>query len=178
VSFEHTAPAYRDGYTSFFNGAEHFDQPFTGFSFPVALLEGPSPRKDDGMYAALRDLIEQRMTRVANTAPYALRVRQHLVERARSADRDMDSVARALGMSVRSLRRRLAVEGKSYAEIETEAFAILVRRLLIDQSLTIQQTAYELGFCSTTSFHRAFKRAIGMTPNEFRDATLGTGRRT
>jgi AraC-like DNA-binding protein len=177
VSFEHAAPVYHDEYAAFFNGAECFEQPLTGFSFPIALLDGASPRKDDGMHNVLRELAEQRLTRVTHTAPYALRVRQHLVERARSADRDMDSVARGLGMSVRSLRRRLAEEGRSYAEVESEAFAILARRLLVDQALTIQQTAYQLGFCSTTSFHRAFKRAIGMTPNEFRGTTLGNARR-
>ena len=90
------------------------------------------------------------------------------------AERDMTGAARALGMSVRSLRRRLADEGTSYTEIETAAFEILARRLLVEQMLTIQQTAHALGFRSTTGFHRAFKRFTGMTPKEFRDSKLGS----
>jgi AraC-like DNA-binding protein len=59
----------------------------------------------------------------------------------------------------------LAAEGSSYADAENAAFMILARRLLLDASLTIQQTAYELGFSGANTFHRACKRATGMTPS-------------
>jgi AraC-like DNA-binding protein len=82
----------------------------------------------------------------------------------------MDTVARSLGLSARSLRRRLADEDKSYAEVANEARAIVAKHLLRDKRKTIQETAYELGFSDTSTFHRAFKSWTGMTPRAYRES--------
>jgi AraC-like DNA-binding protein len=82
----------------------------------------------------------------------------------------MEQVAHALGLSVRSLRRRLADEGQSYAAIANEALTIVAKHLLRDRQRTIQETAYEMGFADTSSFHRAFKRWTGTTPGAYLEA--------
>lgn len=176
VCFEYAAPAYRDEYARVFEHAERFDQSFTGICFERSLLATASRHRDAGIHQALQELAQQRLSRLAQRAPYAQRVRDQLVQQGRLSQCDMTSVASALGLSVRSLRRRLASEGKTYAQLEAEAFAVMARRLLLDQALTIQQTAYALGFSGTTTFHRAFKRAMGTTPNAFREAQLGARR--
>ena len=82
---------------------------------------------------------------------------------------DMTSVARALGMSVRSLHRRLAAEGKSYNDVANEALALFAKQALCSPQRSIQETAHEMGFSDARSFHRAFKRWTGMTPSDYRD---------
>jgi AraC-like DNA-binding protein len=176
VSFAYPAPSYHAEYARVFEEAARFEQPFTGIRLPHGLLDTVSLHKDEGIHQALQELAEQRLSRLSQRAPYVLRVREHLVKHGRLAQLDMAGVANALGLSVRSLRRRLAAEGHSYADVEAEAFAILAKRLLLDQGFTIQQTAYALGFSGATTFHRAFKRATGMTPNAFREAQLGQPR--
>lgn len=81
----------------------------------------------------------------------------------------MQSVARALELSVRSLRRRLAAEGKAYDDVLHEALAIVAKHFLRDPSRTIREIAYEMGFSDPSTFHRAFKRWTGTTPNAFRE---------
>lgn len=175
VSFEYPAPAYRHEYARVFACAERFEQPYTGISFDRAFLDKASLHKDEGIHASLQELAEQRLGRIKQRAPYGLLVREQLVQNlARS---DMASVSAALGLSARSLRRRLAAEGKSYTDIANEAFSIVTRRLLLDEARTIQETAYALGFSGTTAFHRAFKRATGLTPRAFVDTQLGRRRR-
>lgn len=82
----------------------------------------------------------------------------------------MEVVACALELSMRSLRRRLAAEGKSYNAVEKDALAIVARRLLRDEQRSIQEAAYEMGFSDTTAFHRAFKRWTGTTPSAFQES--------
>lgn len=87
---------------------------------------------------------------------------------------DMQSVARALDISVRSLRRRLEAEGKSYNDILNEALATVAKHLLNDPRRTIQEVAYDMGFSDPSTFHRAFKRWTGVTPSAYRESQLNT----
>jgi AraC-like DNA-binding protein len=52
--------------------------------------------------------------------------------------------------------------------VESDALATVARHFLRDKQLTIQETAYEMGFTNTSTFHRAFKRWTGTTPNASR----------
>ena len=172
VSFEYPAPPYRAEYTRVFDRLERFEQPFTGIVFDRSLLELPAPHKDVDVHDALQALAERRLLRITHRTPYALRVRELLVQEGWRRRSDMSAVARALGMSVRSLRRRLESEGKSYQVVANEALTIAATRLLWEKQLTIQQTAYEMGFADTSAFHRAFKRWTGVTPSAYREAQL------
>jgi AraC-like DNA-binding protein len=169
VCFEYAAPPYRDEYTRIFGRAESFEQPFTGLVFPRAMLEIPSPYKDDEMRDSLRAIAERRIMRLTQHGSYAQRLRELLLQRGASRRIDMQTAARSLGLSVRSLRRRLAAEGRSYRAIETDALAIAAKQLIRDQRRTIQEAAEEMGFSDTTTFHRAFKRWTGMTPMACRE---------
>jgi AraC-like DNA-binding protein len=174
VSFAYAAPDYRDEYTRIFDHEVHFEQPFTSIVFDRALLDAASPQRDEGIHEALRALAERRMSRLTQDAPYALRVRDILVEGCWPQRIDMKSAARMLGVSVRSLRRRLASEGKSYKAIEKDALAIVAKRLLRDEQRTIQETASAMGFANTTTFHRAFKCWTGTTPRAYQARGLST----
>jgi AraC-like DNA-binding protein len=164
VSFQYPAPDYRSEYARIFEGAERFDQPWSGLTFARALLHARSPQKDDDLYATLSDVAERRLLRMESSAPYAVRVRQHLMQQPAPHRVAMRQVARRLGVSVRSLHRRLTEEGQTYATLANEASALLAKRLLVDEARTIQETAHAMGFSKVSSFHRAFRRWTGTTP--------------
>jgi AraC-like DNA-binding protein len=172
VHFAYPAPPYHAEYDRLFGGRQRFDQPFTGMVFDRALLNAPSPQKDEDVLEALQALAERRLLRITQRTPYAARVREYLVKAGFPHRTDMESVARALELSVRSLRRRLSEEGTSFGDVLNEALAIVAKNLLADPRRTIQEVAYAMGFSDPSTFHRAFKRWTGITPSAYREAQL------
>lgn len=168
VAFEHAAPPYRAEYTRIFDGVERFEQPFTGIVFDRALLGTVRLLRDPEFHAVIEAHSEKRLSRLTRGSTYADRVREYLLEQPNAESRDMRAAARALGLSVRSLRRKLQKEGAAYSDIADGALATLAKRLLSDERRTIQETAYAMGFSAPSAFHKAFKRWTGTTPKEFR----------
>lgn len=80
----------------------------------------------------------------------------------------MRSACVVLGVKERTLRRHLTAEGTSFAAIVSDTLLALATRCLVDERRTIRETATDLGFADTASFHRAFKRWTGMTPKAYR----------
>jgi AraC-like DNA-binding protein len=79
-------------------------------------------------------------------------------------------VADQLGMSERSLRRQLAEEGTSFAEVLDRLRHRLALRYLEDQRASLQQIAWLLGYSEIGAFNHAFKRWTGTSPGRARRA--------
>jgi AraC-like DNA-binding protein len=80
-------------------------------------------------------------------------------------------VARHLGMSQRTLARRLSSEGSSFAGVLQGLRADLAKRHLADAELSISKIAWLLGYQNVSAFSNAFKRWNGKTPRDARRAT-------
>jgi AraC-like DNA-binding protein len=168
VGFEYAAPTYHREYARIFEGRVRFEQPFTGLCFDKELMAAASPHPDAELHHALRAFTRSRVLHLDERMAYSARVHQFLVWQRPPRLTTMQSVSRALGVSVRSLRRHLTAEGKRFSDLVSEAQAEIARSCLLDERRTIMDTACELGFSDSTSFHRAFKRWTGLTPSEFR----------
>jgi AraC-like DNA-binding protein len=77
-------------------------------------------------------------------------------------------IARKLGVSQRTLVRRLAAEGVSFTEVVDELKHKLADRHLRDAQLSISQIARLLGYREISAFVRAFRRWTGKSPREAR----------
>jgi AraC-like DNA-binding protein len=170
VYFEHPAPEYRAEYARIFGGVERFEHDFTGIEFDAVLLDRTQEPHSGELYMVLESLAERKLSRLTRGGGHAERLRHYLVSNALAERPQMDAVARSLGISVRSLRRRLDEEGVSYSGLLNEARATLAKRMLDDPDRSIYETAYAMGFSDPSAFHRAFKRWTGMTPTQYRDS--------
>jgi AraC-like DNA-binding protein len=81
-------------------------------------------------------------------------------------------VARALGMSTRTLHRRLAQHGTVYRAIVDDVRAELARVYLEEQSRTLVEVAFLLGYSDLRALIRAHKRWTGRTPGEMRRQSI------
>jgi AraC-like DNA-binding protein len=80
----------------------------------------------------------------------------------------MREVARKLGMSSRTLARRLASEGLTFTGVLHALRSDLAKRHLADHDLSISKVAWLLGYSDVSAFSSAYKRQTGKTPRAIR----------
>jgi AraC-like DNA-binding protein len=79
-----------------------------------------------------------------------------------------NKVAQKLGMSERTLSRRLGEEGVTFIEVLQQLKARLANRYLEDEGIPISRIAWLLGFENASSFSHACRRWTGKSPRELR----------
>jgi AraC-like DNA-binding protein len=90
---------------------------------------------------------------------------------------NMAEVAQRVGVSRRTLARRLASEGLTFAEVLGRFRFDLAKRYLREHDLQISNVAWLLGYRETSAFHHAFRRWTGKAPTQVRSAGLRTAPR-
>jgi AraC-like DNA-binding protein len=174
VAFVHPRCAASRGLDSFFACAVAFGAEQDVVAFPAEAGELPLTAADPYLNELLVGYCEEALAHRRRPAQ-ALRTR---VENAvtpllphgkvRAAE-----VARALGLSQRTLARRLAADNLTFAGIVEDLRADLARLYLKDPDLTITEVSWLLGFREASAFTHACKRWTGRTPSGMRaDAQL------
>jgi AraC-like DNA-binding protein len=95
-------------------------------------------------------------------------VRRLVIESLRGGDASVEGVAARLGMSPRSVQRRLQTLGQPFKDLVAEARLALSKRYLEDPSLSLTDAAFLLGYSDLSAFSRAFRRWTGQSALELR----------
>jgi AraC-like DNA-binding protein len=77
----------------------------------------------------------------------------------------ISAAARALGLSTRTLQRRLRERGIVFAGLVDEVRRRLSARYLADGTLTLGEIAWLLGYSESSAFNRAYRRWTGRSPS-------------
>jgi len=132
-------------------------------TFGVAELDRPLARDHAQARASAAaicaDLAADRRRRTGLAQDVRVLIAQQLRDGAPSA-----GVAAALGMSERTLRRRLAAEGVRFQQLLDEVREPLARALLTRTSLPVAEVGRRLGYSGATTFIAAYRRWTGHTP--------------
>src|SRR6185369_10618542 len=96
------------------------------------------------------------------------RLREIIRSELNGGDPGLDHMAQKLGMSSRTLQRKLRDHGTTHQDVLDQMRQDLATRYLQQPEMAIGEVAYLLGFSESSAFHRAFKRWTGATPTEFR----------
>jgi AraC-like DNA-binding protein len=84
-------------------------------------------------------------------------------------------VARRLGTSPRTLQRRLSDQGLTFQSLVDRVRLYAAKALLCQTDLAVQDVAHRLGYCTPSSFARAFVRWTGTAPRAFRRGAGSAG---
>jgi AraC-like DNA-binding protein len=170
VRFAYDAPPYAAEYERIFGAVVRFAQQHTEIEFPSVWLDRTHAYQSPDLHALLKTRAETMLGRLQREAALSQRVLQSLSACDPRQMPTMDDVARELGISARSLRRKLAAEGSKYGNLVERTLMNEAKRRLEDPRVSIQETAYAMGFAAPAAFHRAFKRWTGLTPKQYQSS--------
>lgn len=133
-----------------------------------ATWQRPTHGADTFLHATLKSMASQlRLTHAGDsTLERALRAR--LRDALALGCADASRMAALLGVSERTLQRRLTELGRSFSDVVEDFRHEEAARLLASSNLSLVEVANRLGYAEQTSFTRAFRRWTGTTPGAWR----------
>ena len=167
ATFRHAMPISGDGlHRKVFGPAVRFGAAENALVLDQRVMEQGLPQADSRVRAVAeaqcRELLARRRGQTATDA----RVRYFLAERVGQRPSITEASA-ALGLSERTLRRKLAAEGTSYRELQLEVRHRTAEELLAI-GLTVCEVAHRLGYSEPAAFTHAFKAWSGQPPSRRR----------
>jgi AraC-like DNA-binding protein len=170
VLFSYPRPQHHAEYSRVFGGSERFSQPVNAVEFPRAWLDQPSPDQASELLGYLVSRAELLLARADREISATERVKRWIASQAQLQQPTLEHAAHDLGVSARSLRRRLAHERTQFSVLVDTARTSLAKRMLQEQERGIQDIAYAVGFRTPAAFSRAFERWVGVGPKAYRKA--------
>lgn len=171
VAFAHPRPdELRDGsaHEAIFRSPVTFACPANELAFERRWLDHAMPRADAALAAILERHIVAMLATLPRRGDLIADMRARLADLLQRGEPPIQLVARALGVSTRTLQRRLRELGTSYAQVLDEVRKELALRYLGDLERSTADAAFLLGYAELSAFHRAFRRWTGMAPGEWR----------
>jgi AraC-like DNA-binding protein len=162
------SPRHEDIYEGHYGCRIRFKAPRNAIVFEKNYLELPFATYNPAVLAALRPTIQREIARQKTRQSISCRVQRVLMRSLGGPHTDIHAVAMDLGMSSRTLQRRIAEEGGSFRQLLSAARRELARVCLQHPSLGLVKTACLLGYEDPNSFFRAFRAWEGVTPSEWR----------
>lgn len=169
VSLAHLRTKGVSNFASFFGNHVEFGSSVDEIVFPAGSAEWALVNADQRLNKILVKVCEESLSARNNKAS-GLRatVENSISPLLPHGQARVAVVAKRLGMSERTLSRKLAAEGVTFAEILQQLKASLARRYLEEERLPISEIAWLLGFEELSSFSHACRRWLGRSPRELR----------
>jgi AraC-like DNA-binding protein len=145
-----------------------FDAPHDLMVFDEATLALPIVQRNAQLLAVLLPGLEAALAQDEHPQTLADDVRASLGETMRGDRPAISKVARSLGLSARTMQRRLGELGTTYQALLDDVRRQSARRLLTNTDLENGEIAFLLGFEEVNSFLRAFRAWEGTTPTTWR----------
>lgn len=135
----------------------------------------PNAVGDDAISRFFDERVEEMLAERSTDIPIAMQVKAEIGKNLSGGIPKLSDVASALGMSARTLQRKLSDEGAVFQDLVDQARRELSERLLRTTQYPLVEIAFLTGFAEQSGFTRAFKRWAGETPRSYRlNSTSGS----
>lgn len=167
VELRRAPPEDPSPFARYFRIPVEFGAPLDALTFDRADAEARLLTGNPEIARANDAIAEEHLARLEE-ARLAPRVRRAIIDQLPQGEPDVEVIARHLGVSLRSLQRRLSEEGVTFRAILDEARESLARGYLDEGRYSVSEITYLLGFSGVSAFSRAFKRWTGQSPSAYR----------
>ena len=168
VDFEHGVAIDPAVYQDVFHCPVHFNQPDNRLYFPQELLKVPVLTADPRLFQALEPFLEQqRKSRVASTDLLG-QLGTHIASMLGSGGMNLVLVAKSMGMSPRTLQRRLSAHQVEFGQFVEQVRRSMAQAYVAQANYSFTEIALLLGYAESSSFSRAFRRWTHLTPLQYR----------
>lgn len=151
-----------------------FGQQSNTITFSVSDLNKTIVDADSKLLVLLKAIASETLNRgQANRPDIQEQVERAIMTKLVSGDVAIATVASELGLSARSLSRRLAETELTFSKLLSNLREALATRYLRDSDLSVIQVAFLLGYSGASTFSAAYKHWTGQSPSDFRTEPNG-----
>ncbi|MBF9041752.1 helix-turn-helix domain-containing protein [Rhodobacterales bacterium HKCCE4037] len=168
VLVRHAAPPSTAAHLAWFGCPVRFGADLDAILFSHETLAQPNILGDVGISRYLGSHLDLELSEAPQAPPLVSRTRDAIAQALSEGTPKMAEIARDMGLSARSFHRRLSELGVSFQTLTEETRRDLAEGLLRDNEHSLAEIAFLTGFAEQSSFTRAFKRWVGVTPASYR----------
>lgn len=157
VYFQHERPSTLTEHQRVFGCAIEFGSPINAIVFPTEVWSLPLTTADGLLAHYLESAASEQVKHIARD-PFIARLEDVLVDMLPSGEVGVPRVARALGLSSRTLHRRLSEHGMTYRDLLDELRRRTALTLLERRQHSVSEVAFMVGFSDPSGLRRAVRR--------------------
>lgn len=137
--------------------------------FKIEDVKRPFLTENNVMWGYIEPELKKRIKEIEIDETLSAKVRSILFEIIPSGDSSIETVAKELNLSIRTLQRNLSEENTTFLKQLNHTRELLARSYLKNMNLSSDDIAFLIGYSDTNSFIRAFKSWTGMTITQYRN---------
>ncbi|MBJ8482499.1 AraC-like DNA-binding protein [Acinetobacter sp. BIGb0102] len=168
IELRRSEPSDLETYRSIIKAPLIFNAPQDMIVFDTATIELPLEGANPILSQEYDEIIMRYLARFDKENIQA-RIKVKIIENLAAGEIQQQEIAKSLGLSTRSLQRKLSLENTSYSEILDKTRQELASSYIKNNSYSITEIAYILGFTDVSSFTRAFRRWTDCSPLHYRE---------
>ena len=170
VHFAHAEPSYRAEYERVFQAPVVFSSGRNALLLDERFGTLRQPPTNRYVFGVLSKRAEALLKELETSKSTRGRVERLLFPILHTGDASIVRIASEMGLSRRTLQRKLSAEGTTFEKVLDELRHQMALHYLGGRKVTANETAYLVGFSDPAAFARAFKRWTGTSPGAMRDA--------
>lgn len=170
--FTYPEPTDISEHIRYFGPNLHFEHSTNGFEFDSSILSRGLPDVDSGLFNILLAFADQQLDEVESRDNIVNHVKLLLSSNLQNEELSAGFIASSLGMSVRTMHNKLKLNHTTFNKIREETILALSQKVLVETNMSVTRIGEQMGYSETSAFVRMFKRAIGMSPLQYRKSSI------
>lgn len=168
VWFRHDSPPDISEHHRIFQCPVLFNKSMNAFIFKKEHLDIPVMNANKELLEIFEKKTREALKRIDGDDTYSYKVSRILVKKIQGKIPCIEEIAKELSVSTRNLQLKLSEEETSYRDILNTVRKDMAIEYLKDNTLSIAEIAYLVGFSEPSVFNRSFKKWTNNTPGMYR----------